>query len=172
MHNHLSLRHTRNTTTKGVLFDGQKRRPNKPGLKKHPNVSGAHLRLARRGPRCTARRATPFKFKNVVAARFSSATRTSRVATPPFPSRARARQFREKRRKKKETLWHHPISRYRRSTRLRDDDTTNDVSKIKSYLDVVERPFTEEFHFLRGEFSHDVRALCVARCSFSRFSQL
>ena len=170
MHNHLSLRHTRNTTTKGVLFDGQKRRPNKPGLKKHPNVSGAHLRLARRGPRCTARRATPFKFKNVVAARFSSATRTSRVATPPFPSRARARQFREKRRKK-ETLWHHPISRYR-STRLRDDDTTNDVSKIKSYLDVVERPFTEEFHFLRGEFSHDVRALCVARCSFSRFSQL
>ena len=51
------------------------------------------------------------------------------------------------------------------------DDTTNDVSLLKSYLDVVERPFTEEFHFLRGEFSHDVRALCVARCSFSRFSQ-
>ena len=122
-------------------------------------------------PHVAPRRATSFKFKNVVAARFSSATRTSRVATPPFPSRARARQFREKRRKKKETLWHHPISRYRRSTRLRDDDTTNDVSKIKSYLDVVERPFTEEFHFLRGEFSHDVRALCVARCSFSRFSQ-
>ena len=27
----------------------------------------------------------------------------------------------------------------------------------KTYLDVVERPFTEEFHFLRGEFSHTVR---------------
>ena len=26
----------------------------------------------------------------------------------------------------------------------------------KTYLDVVERPFTEEFHFLRGEFSHTV----------------
>ena len=89
----------------------------------------------------------------------------------PF-HRARARDNSAKKgEKKKETLWHHPISRYRRSTRLRDDDTTNDVSKIKSYLDVVERPFTEEFHFLRGEFSHDVRALCVARCSFSRFSQ-
>ena len=25
----------------------------------------------------------------------------------------------------------------------------------KTYLDVVERPFTEEFHFLRGEFSHN-----------------
>tara|TARA_X000000368_G_C22483985_1_gene473260 strand:- start:17 stop:382 length:366 start_codon:yes stop_codon:yes gene_type:complete len=84
----------------------------------------------------------------------------------------RARDNSAKKGEKKETLWHHPISRYRRSTRLRDDDTTNDVSKIKSYLDVVERPFTEEFHFLRGEFSHDVRALCVARCSFSRFSQL
>ena len=168
MHNHLSLRHTRNTTTKGVLFDGQKRRPNKPGLKKHPNVSGAHLRLARRGPRCTARRATPFKFKNVVAARFSSATRTSRVATPPFPSRVARETIPRKKEKKKK---HFGITPFR-STRLRDDDTTNDVSKIKSYLDVVERPFTEEFHFLRGEFSHDVRALCVARCSFSRFSQL
>ena len=27
----------------------------------------------------------------------------------------------------------------------------------KTYLDVVERPFTEEFHLLRGEFSHTVR---------------
>ena len=27
----------------------------------------------------------------------------------------------------------------------------------KTYLDVVERPFTEEFHFLRGEFSHTIR---------------
>ena len=26
----------------------------------------------------------------------------------------------------------------------------------KTYLDVVERPFTEEFHFLRGEFSHTI----------------
>jgi len=59
----------------------------------------------------------------------------------------------------------------RPKTRKRDDTGTNDVSLLKSYLDVVERPFTEEFHFLRGEFSHDVRALCVARCSFSRFSQ-
>ena len=89
---------------------------------------------------------------------------------PFHRERARERQFREKRRKKKKHYF--GIAPFRGSTRLRDDDTTNDVSKIKAYLDVVERPFTEEFHFLRGEFSHDVRALCVARCSFSRFSQL
>ena len=81
---------------------------------------------------------------------------------PFHRERARERQFREKRRKKKKHYF--GIAPFRGSTRLRDDDTTNDVSKIKAYLDVVERPFTEEFHFLRGEFSHDVRALCVARC--------
>ena len=78
---------------------------------------------------------------------------------------ARRETIPRKKRKKK-----HPASSFRDLKRVRDD-TTNDVSLLKSYLDVVERPFTEEFHFLRGEFSHDVRALCVARCSFSRFSQ-
>ena len=77
---------------------------------------------------------------------------------------ARRETIPRKKRKKK-----HPASSFRDLKRVRDD-TTNDVSLLKSYLDVVERPFTEEFHFLRGEFSHDVRALCVARCSFSRFS--
>ena len=167
MHNHLSLRHTQQHYRSLDRWTKKEAKQTR-AKKKHPNVSGAHLRLARRGPRCTARRATSFKFKNVVAARFSSATRTSRVATPPFPSRVARETIPRKKEKKKK---HFGITPFR-STRLRDDDTTNDVSKIKSYLDVVERPFTEEFHFLRGEFSHDVRALCVARCSFSRFSQL
>ena len=172
MHNHLSLRHTQQHIT-GVLIDGQKRRPNKPGLKKNTRMCLGHICASRVvglvAPH-VARHRSNSKMSSPRDSRPPRALRASRRL--PF-HRARARDNSAKKgEKKKETLWHHPISRYRRSTRLRDDDTTNDVSKIKSYLDVVERPFTEEFHFLRGEFSHDVRALCVARCSFSRFSQL
>ena len=43
----------------------------------------------------------------------------------------------------------------------------------KTYLDVVERPFTEEFHFLRGEFSHTIsiyfmRVVVMLFLGFSR----
>ena len=118
---------------------------------------------------------------HVARHRSNSKMSSPRDSRPPRALRAsrrlpfhRARRARETipRKKEKKKKHYFGIAPFRGSTRLRDDDTTNDVSKIKAYLDVVERPFTEEFHFLRGEFSHDVRALCVARCSFSRFSQL
>ena len=38
---------------------------------------------------------------------------------------------------------------------------TRRYSIYRTHLDVVERPFTEEFHFLRGEFSH------ICRCCYA-----
>ena len=170
MHNHLSLRHTQQHyrsldrwTKKEAKQTRAKKTPECVWGTSAPRASWASLHRTSRDTvqiqKCR-RRAILVRHAHFARRDASLSIERARETIP------------RKKEKKKETLWHHPISRYRRSTRLRDDDTTNDVSKIKSYLDVVERPFTEEFHFLRGEFSHDVRALCVARCSFSRFSQL
>jgi len=75
----------------------------------------------------------------------------AKISPPPlFPPEMRAHSTQKREREKTSAKNTQKISNAKRPKTAR----TRRYSIYRTHLDVVERPFTEEFHFLRGEFSH------------------